>query len=62
MERSKMSQIEEIEQKKRILRENGYHTLWHEENWVHKDDPNPDWSGRPLEQAYNQLMKSQMYD
>lgn len=40
------------------LKANGWHTLWHEENWVPPNAPNPDWAGVDIWTAFETLLKS----
>jgi hypothetical protein len=49
------------EEKRRMLHENGYHTVWAEDNWVHENDSNPDSSGRSLEDAFQSLLAKQRF-
>ena len=38
--------------KEKYIKANGWNTLWHEDNWVHKDAKNPDWAGHSVDQAF----------
>ena len=39
------------------LKANGWHTLWHEENWVHDSATNPDYEGVNIETAFRRLLR-----
>ena len=39
------------------LKANGWHQLWADDNWVHKDDKNPDYSGVDLITAFKVLLR-----
>jgi hypothetical protein len=43
---------------KLALLANGYSEAWAENNWVHESDSNKDVSGRELEEAFKQLLRS----
>mgnify|MGYP000597854783 CR=1 FL=1 len=40
------------------LEANHWHTLWHPENWVRDDDPNPDYNGVNIKEAFRRLLLS----
>lgn len=40
---------------RRILKNNGWRTLWHRDNWVHESATNPDWSGHSIRSAFDKV-------
>ena len=39
------------------LEANGWNTLWHEDNWVHKNMTDPDHGGVGIEDAFKILLR-----
>jgi hypothetical protein len=39
------------------LEANGFHALWHPDNYVKDGHPNPDWNGMSIERAFRILLK-----
>lgn len=39
------------------LEANGWHTQWHEDNWVPPNSSNPDWDGHTITDAFATLMR-----
>jgi hypothetical protein len=48
-----------FKEKQQWLKENGWYTLWSEDNWLQQDKEysNPDWAGMSKEHAYEYAMK-----
>jgi hypothetical protein len=44
----------------RILKFNGFHTLWHKDNWVPDDSENPDYAGRSKKDAFKQVLANKL--
>lgn len=44
--------------KENYVRNAGWHTLWHEDNWVPPNCANPDWNGHSLDQAFCEAVRS----
>lgn len=39
------------------LKANGYHDLWHPDNWVPDNHPNPDWAGDSPLGCFKKLLR-----